>query len=110
MSYQPDVVIANGDQIYWDQLTTLNKGQAGKFLEEKAWVKFGGALDLSVPMLHPRNAAIFTGVCDYQIAGLYGTTLRSTPAFFPSDDHDAFENDEFDNKLATMPPDTYGTL
>jgi hypothetical protein len=61
-------------------------------------------------MLHPRNAAIFTAMCDYQIPGLYGATLRSTPAFFLTDDHDNFENDEFDAKVATMPPDTYGTL
>src|SRR5262245_1586096 len=48
------------------------------------------------------------GVCDYQIPGLYGTSLRSTPAFFISDDHDTLENDEYDNKLATLPPDIYG--
>jgi hypothetical protein len=58
------------------------------------WAKFG-TLDLSVPMLHPKNAAVFTVICDYQIPGLYGTTLRSTPAFFLTDDHDMFENDEF---------------
>jgi hypothetical protein len=108
MSYQPDVVIANGDHIYWDQATGMNKPTA-QFVREKVWAKFGGPLDLSVPMLHPKNAAIFTGVCDYQISGLYGTTLRSTPAFFLTDDHDNFENDEFDDKLATLPPDTYGT-
>jgi len=109
MSYEPDVVIANGDHIYWDLETSLNKPFA-KFVQEQLWPKFGGPLDLSVPMLHPRNAAIFTAVCDYQIPGLYGTTLRSTPAFFLTDDHDDFENDEFDAKVATMPPDSYGTV
>jgi hypothetical protein len=109
MSYQPDVVIANGDHIYWDQLTGLNKPMA-KFLRDVVWAKFGPELDLSVPMLHPKNSATFLAVCDYQIPGLYGTTLRSTPAFFLTDDHDCFENDEFDDKLATLPPDTYGTL
>jgi len=109
MSYQPDVVIANGDHIYWDQATGMNKPTA-QFVKEKVWAKFGGPLDLSVPMLHPKNASIFVAVCDYQISGLYGTTLRSTPAFFLTDDHDNFENDEFDDELATLPPDTYGTL
>ena len=109
MSYVPDVVIANGDHIYWDSKTSLNS-PLGKFVEEQYWSKFGGALDLSVPMMHPRNAPIFLAVCDYQIPGLYGTTLRSTPAFFLTDDHDTFENDEFDAQAATMPPDTYGTL
>jgi len=109
MSFQPDVVIANGDHIYWDMQTSQNKPYA-KFIREQNWAKFGGALDLSVPMLHPKNATIFTSVCDYQIPGVYGTTLRSTPAFFITDDHDTFENDEFDENVATMPPDTYGTL
>ena len=109
MSYQPDVVIANGDHIYWDQLTALNKPWV-KFLRKVVWPKFGPELDLSVPMLHPRNAATFVAVCDYQIAGLYRTTLRSTPAFFVTDDHDYFENDEFDDKLATLPTEIYGKL
>ena len=49
-------------------------------------------------------------MCDYQIPGLYGTTLRSTPAFFLTDDHDMFENDEFDDKVSTQPPEIYGVL
>jgi hypothetical protein len=110
LSFEPDVLIANGDQIYWDQQTTLNKGAMGEHTKNTFWPKFGGAPDLSVPMLHPKNAPIFTAVCDYQITGLYGTTLRSTPAFFLTDDHDNFENDEFDDTVATLPPDTYGTL
>jgi hypothetical protein len=106
MSFRPDVVIANGDHIYWDMETSQNKPYA-KFIREQNWAKFGGALDLSVPMLHPKNATIFTSVCHYQIPGVYGTTLRSTPAFFITDDRDTFENDEFDENVATMPPDTY---
>jgi hypothetical protein len=109
LSFEPDAVIANGDHLYWDQKTWLNKPFA-KLVQQLSWPAFGGALDLSVPMLHPRNAAIFTRVCDYQIAGLYGTALRSTPAYFLTDDHDTFENDEFDDQLATLPPETYGLL
>ena len=109
LSYQPDVVVANGDQIYWDQQTTLNKPWA-PFFRERVWPKFGPPLDLSVPMLHPKNSATFLAVCDYQIPGLYGTALRSTPAFFLNDDHDYFENDEFDNKLASLPVESYGLL
>ena len=45
-----------------------------------------------------------------QIPALYGTTLRSTPSFFIVDDHDYFENDEFDAKVATLPPDDYGLV
>lgn len=103
MSFQPDVVFANGDHIYWDIRTWMNKPFA-KFLEDNWLVQFGGALDVSLPMMHPRNTAIFQAVVDYQMPGLYGTTLRSTPCVFVTDDHDNFENDE----LATMPPDSYG--
>jgi len=109
MSYRPDVVIANGDHIYWDMTTALARVEP-QYVKEQLWAKFGGELDLSVPMLHEKNLPIFTSVCDYQIAGLYRTTLRSTPAFFLTDDHDTFENDEFDAQVATLPPDTYGTL
>jgi len=103
MSYQPDAVIANGDQIYWDMTTALTRVEPD-YVKGQLWVKFGGALDLSVPMLHPKNAPIFTAVCDYQICGLYGTTSRSTPAFFLTDDHDTFENDEFDERSRPCRP------
>jgi hypothetical protein len=109
LSFRPDIVIANGDHIYWDIKTWLSKPW-GTFMKETIWPMFGGAIDTSVPMLHPRNAKIFLAVCDQQIASLYGTTLRSTPAFFLTDDHDTFENDEDDSQLYTLPPDTYGTL
>jgi len=107
LAFRPDALIANGDHIYWDQETALNKPFA-KIAQDEVWPKFGGALDLSLPMLHPRNAAIFLKVCDDQIPGLYGTSLRSTPSFFLTDDHDYFENDEFDARIATLPPDSYG--
>ncbi|HEY3495008.1 MAG TPA: hypothetical protein VGK73_09995 [Polyangiaceae bacterium] len=109
LSYQPDVVIANGDHVYWDMETSRNKPYA-KFIQDRYWKKFGAPLDLSVPMLHPKNASTFLGICDYQIASLYGTALRSTPAFFLTDDHDMFENGEFDARVATLPPDSYGPL
>jgi len=105
MSFQPDVVIANGDHIYWD----LQTFPFASYAKEQLWPKFG-ELDISVPMLHPKNESTFLNVCDYQIPGLYGTMLRSTPSFFLTDDHDMFENDEFTPHVATLPPDTYGTL
>ena len=109
MSYQPDVVIANGDDIYWDMTTAMARVEP-KYLKEQVWARFGGELDLNVPMLHAKNVPIFTAICDYQIAGLYGTTLRSTPADFVTDDHDMFENDEFDDEVAALPAETYGQL
>lgn len=109
LSFAPQAVIANGDHIYWDQKTLDNK-RVPRARIAAARAAFGGELDLSLPMDHPRNAAIHQAVCDYQIAGLYGTALRSTPAWFLTDDHDMFENDEFDDQLATLPVEDYGRV
>jgi len=109
LSFAPHAVIANGDHIYWDQKTLDNKRVSRERIAA-ARAAFGGELDLSVPMDHPRNAAIHQAVCDHQIAGLYGTALRSTPAWFLTDDHDMFENDEFDDQLATLPVEDYGRV
>jgi hypothetical protein len=106
---QPDAVIANGDHIYWDQKTWDNKPFA-RYVKNEVRPRFGGELDLSLPMFHPRNIDIFTRVCDHQIPGLYGTSLRSTPSWFLGDDHDMFENDEFDDKVATLPVEDYGRV
>jgi hypothetical protein len=64
MSFRPDVVIANGDHIYWDMQTSQNKPTA-KLAREQLWPLVGGPLDLSVPMLHPRNLPIFLALCDH---------------------------------------------
>lgn len=42
-----------------------------------------------------------------QIVDVYGTMLRSTPAFFLQDDHDCYENDDADDRLVTFPPDHF---
>ncbi len=108
MSFNPDLVIANGDHIYWDLKTFLNKEFAYNYLTKEHWPKYGDPIDYSKPMLHEKNISTFLNICDYQITGLYGVTLRSTPSFFITDDHDYFENDEYTNDLAVMPPDSYG--
>jgi hypothetical protein len=107
MSYRPDAVIANGDQIYFD-LTTTYQEIDPDYLRREIWEKVG-RIDTSVPMMHGANAPIFMKVCDAQIAGLYGNALRSTPVFFVTDDHDFFDNDEYTAHQATLPPDSYGT-
>jgi phosphodiesterase/alkaline phosphatase D-like protein len=107
LSFEPDVVIANGDQIYWDQQTTLNKGALGDHVKTNFWPRFG-ALDANIPFLGTSNEATLKAVADYQIASLYDVRLRSVPSFFLTDDHDEFENDEYDDKLATMPAGDFG--
>jgi hypothetical protein len=108
LSYEPDVVIANGDHIYWDQETTLNKPKAQADHIVKNWWGRFGKLDWEIPILGTKNEQVLKAIADYQIAGLYGVKLRSTPSFFLTDDHDEFENDEFTDELATMPASEFG--
>jgi hypothetical protein len=53
------------------------------------------------------NEKALRAVGDAQIAALYGTSLRSTPSFFLTDDHDTLENDECDDHVSTLPPAGY---
>ncbi len=103
LSFQPDVVIGNGDMIYWDIATALNKGDALAGVARAVWAKVG-TLDFGLPMLGTDNEAVLRRIADHQIAGLYGTSLRSVPSFFLTDDHDLFENDEGTAQLLTLPP------
>ncbi|MEE2777437.1 MAG: hypothetical protein VYE73_11840 [Acidobacteriota bacterium] len=107
LSFGPRAAIAIGDHIYWDQRTSLeNRGEeAGRrtraFYEEVGW------LDRSMPALGTRNETSLKAAAGPQIAGLYGTLLRSTPSYFVSDDHDYYENDDADPRMVTLPPDRY---
>ncbi|HTO63635.1 MAG TPA: hypothetical protein VMM15_20530 [Bradyrhizobium sp.] len=108
LSFQPDIIISNGDMIYWDIMTALNKGKALGDLARAAWAKVG-MLDFDSPMFGTENEAILQRIADYQIASLYGTSLRSIPSFFLTDDHDLFENDEGTPQFVTLPP-THGRV
>jgi len=103
MSHAPDAVIANGDHIYWD-LRTVRADRLGMAKEA---VAFTGVFDRTQPVLGTRNEEVLKRAVGPQIADLYGTTLRSTPAFFLQDDHDYFENDEADDKFVSFPPDAF---
>jgi hypothetical protein len=108
LAFEPDVVIANGDQIYWDLRTIENKSASLQSHFRKYWWGRFGTFDRSRPANAGDNDTILQAICDYQIAGLYGCALRSTPSYFQTDDHDLFENDEFDAHLATLPPGEFG--
>lgn len=103
LSFEPDVCIANGDHIYWDQKTVENKPAVFREAAHEARDRVG-ELDHGQPMLSPANEATFKRICDEQIVALYGVSLRSTPSYFLTDDHDLFENDEAHDDLITIPP------
>lgn len=98
LDFQPDAVLAIGDHVYWDQESgrRRNGGDPGE-LQRRIGL-------LSDDPGSPRNEEILAVVGERQIAGLYGVSLRSTPAWFVRDDHDYFENDEFYGDRATFPP------
>jgi phosphodiesterase/alkaline phosphatase D-like protein len=103
LAFQPDLVIANGDHIYWDQITLLNK--SGPLVE--AWheiYKKIGTMDRNIPVLGTDNEEVLKRIVDPQIAQLYGTRLRSTPTYMLTDDHDLFENDEASDEFISLPP------
>lgn len=106
LSFNPDVAIANGDHIYWDQLT-MDKSTIKKLLKLRLNSIYG-ELDLSQSMTSKHNFETIKRIADAQIAELYGCLLRSTPTYFLPDDHDLFENDEAHADLITLPPETYG--
>ncbi|WP_271410944.1 hypothetical protein [Pseudomonas sp. Q1-7] len=107
LSFQPDVVIANGDHIYWDQKAWLESFNPKVREGAKAFYGHFGLLQRDQPALGSVNEPILTQVCDVQIADLYGVRLRSTPSYFIDDDHDYFENDDADERFVTFPPDHF---
>jgi hypothetical protein len=104
ISLRPDVVVSNGDMIYWDIATALNKGEPLARAARAAWERFGRP-DFGRPMIGTDNELVLARIADDQIAGLYGTSLRSLPSFFLTDDHDLFENDEGTAEFVTLPPE-----
>lgn len=104
LSFAPDVVIANGDHIYWDQRTSQNKPDLIAAGAREGFRRVG-ELNRSAPPLNSQNEPVLIRVGQAQISQLYETRLRGIPSFFLSDDHDLFENDEADEQLVTLPPD-----
>jgi hypothetical protein len=107
LSFQPDAVIANGDHVYWDQRTWLESANPKIRQAATAFYQKIGMFNTAEPVLGTDNERILKTATDPQIAALYGTRLRSTPAFFMMDDHDYFENDEAEANFVTFPPDFF---
>jgi hypothetical protein len=103
MALKPDAVIANGDHIYWD-LRSASAAVQGRSPEALREV---GAFQRDKPIFETPNERVLIDAFGPQIAGLYGTALRSCPSFFVLDDHDYTDNDETDGTSGTFPPDTF---
>ena len=103
MSFSPDVVVANGDHIYWD----LRSARANLLGTSPSARAFAGVFDPTQPVLGTPNEQVLKKAVGPQVAELYGTMMRSTPVCFLQDDHDYFDTDEADDTLVTMPPDPF---
>lgn len=103
LSFAPDLVVANGDHVYWDL-----RGRFGWAMgrSPRAWW-IAGLFDRDEPVLDRENGEVLKRAFGPQIAGLYGTMLRSHPSFFLQDDHDYGDNDEATDELRTFPPDRF---
>ncbi len=107
LSFNPDVVIANGDHIYWDQRAWLEHPHPEiRRLTKETYDKFG-YFDRDRIIFGNDNESLIKRIGEEQIADLYGTRLRSTPAFFVNDDHDYFENDDAFEDYVAFPPDAF---
>lgn len=104
LSFTPDLVIANGDHVYWDQASLLQRSNplvasvVGDFYRSVA------VLDDRLPAGAVENEAALATILHRQIAAVYGQRLASTPTVFVADDHDYFENDLAGDWGATLPP------
>src|SRR6516162_5108758 len=104
LSFKPDALIANGDQVYWD----LQAPQASKLLGASAkGIAYAGTFDRAQPVFGTANEAAFLRATGPQIVPQYGALCRSTPVFFMQDDHDYFDNDEATDEIITFPPDQF---
>jgi hypothetical protein len=101
LSFAPDAVVANGDQVYWDLLAPVGAKMLGMSPEA---VKLAGTFDRSAPVLGSDNETVLKRAAGPQIMPVYGTDFRSTPMFFLQDDHDYFDNDEATDDVVTFPP------
>ena len=92
LAFEPDLVVANGDHIYWD----LDVGRAGQMMGGSELAKQQiGEFRRDEPILGGENETMLKRVVGPQVAELYGTLFRSVPVFFLRDDHDYFENDYY---------------
>ena len=104
LSFKPDALIANGDQIYWDLLAPRASKGSGASAQG---IAFAGRFDRAQPVFGGANEAPFLRATGPQIVPQYGALCRSTPVFFMQDDHDYFDNDEATDEIITFPPDQF---
>jgi hypothetical protein len=107
LSFSPDAVVANGDQVYWDLRSPLTAHRSGASARARELI--GGQFDRADTVLGTDNETLLKRAAGPQIVPVYGNDFRSTPVFFVQDDHDYFDNDDADDRIVTFPPDFFMT-
>jgi hypothetical protein len=108
LDQQPDLVVANGDHIYWDYRSWKeNPDTALLRWAMTAVINSYGRFDETQPVMGTDNEKTLIAIGDDQIASSYGVRFRSTPVLFITDDHDYFDNDDASPELVTFPPDQF---
>ena len=110
LSFQPDLAIGIGDQVYWDQtMNERRRNPRADAVRESIWGKYGKFTE-DLALFGTENESVLTDCLDEQLASLYGTDFRSVPLILTQDDHDYFENDEGTDDLITFPPRHFSAL
>ncbi|TXT58651.1 MAG: conserved membrane protein of unknown function [Promethearchaeota archaeon] len=91
LSFNPDILVGTGDQIYYDIKYGATPQSLG--MSRRA-VQHNGKFDFDKEVWGTKNEEVLKNAVDCQISYLYGTAFRSTPTYFIFDDHDYFVNDE----------------
>ncbi|MHA1491421.1 MAG: hypothetical protein ACTSRI_17435 [Promethearchaeota archaeon] len=91
LSFEPDILIGTGDQIYYDIKYGIGPKTMG---QSRRAIQYSGKFDMEKAVLGTENEDVLKNAVDNQISYLYGTECRSIPSFFILDDHDYFVNDE----------------
>lgn len=105
LAHRPDLVIANGDHVYWDYRSWVENrdGVLGRTAMDLFLASYGRFRE-DEPVLGTANERTLKAIADEQIGRSYGVRFRSTPVFFITDDHDYFENDDATPERVTFPP------
>jgi len=105
---KPDLVIANGDHIYWDYKSWVeNIDSTLGQMAMRLFLNSYGSFDENLPVKGTENESTLLAIADEQIARLYGVRFRSTPVCFVTDDHDYFDNDDASPESVTFPPNEF---
>lgn len=105
LSFKPDLAIANGDHVYWDQKTVLKYGRnPERRARSAAFQRSIAYIDETKAFDDEANRQSVNIVAGRQIAGLYEDRFASVPLHFISDDHDYYENDNAGEWGYAFPP------